>query len=766
MSRFARSLPWLAAGLLFVWGCGGGAPEITVTVTPSTAEVAAGDTLQLEARVEGSKDTRVRWGVIDPGGGTVDGDGLYTAPATPGLYTVMAESVASRGTRATAEVKVVPAAPKVEISPAEVQVEAGRQVEFTVRVGGVQHAVVNWSVEEGSAGGTITELGMYTAPPEPGTYHVVAQSRSTPSLVGRAAVTVLPSTVNIFLDPREVTLVAGKTFQFDGVATGTANSAVSWRVEPTDEGGHVTPEGLYTAPAVPGTYSVIATSVDVPDRSATATVTVVPKTRQISGTVTYAGPRQGRIYVVVQGSNTTGTSLTGPGAFTVRGVTGEGKATVWAFMDTLGTGTYVRTASPLASVEVSLTGDAIANVALQLVNPPLLSPGSIGAPGVIAGDGAALLTVPRSLDANGNELATHYTVYWSELSNPGPLNAYGSVTVRAGTTPLVTGLDPQGSYYFSARAESGTLTGPVSPATGPVSAGGELFGDRSVAGRLTWSEPSPMGDAYVVASRGPNEGRLTRVASDQRHDRWSMPGLAAADYELYVLHDRNEDGELGPVDPVSFDQARFVELEGGSQEGLELELPAGQVRPRVAISRRFSGTNEATLVDVFARSNTRLVVRATLLAGPGIASPVDLAQSFTSAGDLSTVVNLGKLRPKMGDVWALEVTYANALKETFELPITGVFDEPPQLVAPGELASASPVLQWQLPASGPTVSLVQILVGDAQGRTVWSKLLPPSRSETLYAGPSLTPGATYTWAVRAFDRDGNSGMTLGSFTVQ
>ena len=764
MSRFARSLPWLA-GLLFVWGCGGGAPEVTVTVTPSTAEVAAGDTLQFEARVEGSKDTRVRWGVIDPGGGTVDGDGLYTAPATPGLYTVMAESVASRGTRATAEVKVVPAAPKVEISPAEVQVEAGRQVEFSVRVGGVQHAVVNWSVEEGSAGGTVTELGVYTAPPEPGTYHVVAQSRSQPQLVGRAAVTVLPSTVNIFLAPRELTLVAGKTFQFDGVATGTANSAVSWRVEPA-EGGDVTQEGLYTAPASPGTYSVIATSVDVPDRSATATVTVVPKTRQISGTVTYGGPRQGRIYVVVQGSNTTGTSLTGPGAFTVRGVTGEGKATVWAFMDTLGTGTYVRSASPLASVEVNLTGDAIANVALSLVNPPLLSPGSLSAPGVIAGDGAALLTVPRSLDANGNELATHYTVYWSELSNPGPLNAYGSVTVRAGTTPLVTGLDPQGSYYFSARAESGTLTGPVSPAIGPIAVGGTIAGDRSVSGQLAWSEPLPEGSTWVIAYRGPNDGRLVRVTASESPAQWTVPGLAAADYELYALHDRNEDGELGPVDPVSFDQARFAELEEGSQEGLELELPAGQVRPRVAISRRFSGTNEATLLDVFARSNTRLVVRATLLAGPGIASPVDLAQSFTAAGDLATVLNLGKLRPKAGDVWALEVTYANALKETFELPITGVFDEPPQLVAPGELASASPVLQWQLPASGPTVTLVQVLVADAQGRTIWSKLLPPSRSETLYAGPSLTPSATYTWAVRAFDLDGNSGMTLGSFTVQ
>lgn len=49
---------------------------------------------------------------------------------------------------------------------------------------------INWSVEEGSAGGTISSNGYYTAPANIGTFHVVATSMSAPSQNAVASVTV------------------------------------------------------------------------------------------------------------------------------------------------------------------------------------------------------------------------------------------------------------------------------------------------------------------------------------------------------------------------------------------------------------------------------------------------------------------------------------------------------------------------------------------------------------------------------------------------
>lgn len=60
-----------------------------------------------------------------------------------------------------------------------------------------------------------------------------------------------------------------------GTATlGLIGTAVTWSVREGSAGGTVTPAGLYSAPATPGTYHVVATSVADPSKSAAAVVTV------------------------------------------------------------------------------------------------------------------------------------------------------------------------------------------------------------------------------------------------------------------------------------------------------------------------------------------------------------------------------------------------------------------------------------------------------------------------------------------------------------
>jgi hypothetical protein len=84
---------------------------VTVAVSPQTASVVAGGTVQLTATVSGSTNTAVLWSVVESGGGAVDGLGRYTAPATPGTYHVLATSSADASMESSAAVTVTAPAP-------------------------------------------------------------------------------------------------------------------------------------------------------------------------------------------------------------------------------------------------------------------------------------------------------------------------------------------------------------------------------------------------------------------------------------------------------------------------------------------------------------------------------------------------------------------------------------------------------------------------------------------------------------------------------
>lgn len=70
--------------------------RILVAVTPSAPHVAVGKTVALSAilsAVPAGASSEVTWRVVETGGGTVTSAGVYTAPATTGVYTVVATSV-------------------------------------------------------------------------------------------------------------------------------------------------------------------------------------------------------------------------------------------------------------------------------------------------------------------------------------------------------------------------------------------------------------------------------------------------------------------------------------------------------------------------------------------------------------------------------------------------------------------------------------------------------------------------------------------------
>ena len=240
---------------------------VQVQVTPSSTTVATGGTQAFAAQVTGTANTDVNWSVQEGGGGTVDASGLYTAPSTPGTYHVVATSAASPSTRTVAEVVVsavavagpgptptpiptpdpvptpvpvptpapaptptpTPTPPgsgpavQVTVSPATSTVDACRGEVLTAQVAGTTDGRVNWTVQE-PGGGTVVN-GIYTAPTEAGTYHVVATSVVDGSAQGTATVVVAPARVlSVAVSPGQTSLPTGGGLAFAATVTTTCGT--------------------------------------------------------------------------------------------------------------------------------------------------------------------------------------------------------------------------------------------------------------------------------------------------------------------------------------------------------------------------------------------------------------------------------------------------------------------------------------------------------------------------------------------------------------
>ena len=78
----------------------------------------------------------------------------------------------------------------VSISPKSASVPPLGTQQFSETTTGDCNLAVMWSVQEGKAGGTVTDSGLYTAPASEGIFHVLATSVADPTASGIAAVTV------------------------------------------------------------------------------------------------------------------------------------------------------------------------------------------------------------------------------------------------------------------------------------------------------------------------------------------------------------------------------------------------------------------------------------------------------------------------------------------------------------------------------------------------------------------------------------------------
>ncbi len=502
------------------------APVASVSVTPPTAEVQVGGTVQLTATPRDAAGNPlagrpVTWESSAPGIATVDANGRVTAVA-PGTATIRAISEGRTGT-STITVTAAPPTPvaSVSVTPPTAEAQAGGTVQLTATPrdaagNPLAGRPVTWeSTAPGVA--TVNANGLVTAV-APGTATIRATSEGR---TGTSTITVTappPAPVaSVTVTPPTASVQTGGTVQLtatprDAAGNPLAGRQVTWE-STAPAVATVDANGLVTAVA-PGTATIRATSeghtgtstitVTAPPPAPVASVTVTPPTAsvQVGGTVQLtATPR-----------DAAGNPLTG------RTVTWESTAPLVALVDANGrvTALLPGTATIRATSEgqtgtatITVTALPPAPVASVTVTPPTAE--------VQVGGTVQLTATPR--DAAGNPL-TGRTVTWESTAPAvATVDASGLVTaVAPGTTTIRAtseGRTGTSTITVTAPPPAPVASVSVTPPTGELDPGGTLqltATPRDAAGnpltgrQVTWESSAP-GIATVDAS-----GRVTAVA--------------------------------------------------------------------------------------------------------------------------------------------------------------------------------------------------------------------------------------------------------------
>jgi hypothetical protein len=454
--------------------------NISVSINPISSSLSGGTTQQFTATVSGAGNKSVSWSGT---GGTITTTGLYTAPSTPGTYTLIATSLADPSQSASATVSVTPttaSSTTITISPGSTSVQAGASQQFTTTVTGTANTAVTWA----GTGGTITSSGLYTAPYTPGTYSLTATSVADTTQSASATVTVI-APVSVSINPTASSVAPGNTQQFSATVSGSTNSSVTW----TASGGAISSSGLYTAPSISGTYLVTATSVADSSKSASATVTVsAPVSVSVTPTATslIAGGTQPFTATV---SGTTNSSVT----WTASGgtISSSGLYTAPSIV-----GTYSVTAKSVAdSTKFATATITVSGTQLLSISPPSLSFGNV----LVGNSANQSVTLSNAGTGSVTVSAANFTggvFSASGLSLPVTIAAGGSRSVNIIFLPDISG-PFSGSVSFVSDATN-------SPASAGLSGSGVATQQHSVD--LSWVGSTSTGVVGYYVYRSTTSG--------------------------------------------------------------------------------------------------------------------------------------------------------------------------------------------------------------------------------------------------------------------
>jgi len=259
-SNYTFNVIYAADGQSFTgtdsWGGLTGTKQNTaiIRVIPTQASVKVGGSLSIDGLVGGVPDKGITWSTT---GGTI-ANGVLTAPATPGVYTVTAASKIQLAVKATTVIQVTmdgnmdASGSFTASSRTMLFYQRGTEVTGDYTFGGTKYPFTGTVNGYGLTG--IIKVGTsnynFSA-----TYAADGQSFTGTDSWGGLTATKL-STVSVRLLPLAPNaLKSGDTFTYSADVAGSFNKQITWSASV----GTIV-NGLYTAPTQTGIYTITATS--------------------------------------------------------------------------------------------------------------------------------------------------------------------------------------------------------------------------------------------------------------------------------------------------------------------------------------------------------------------------------------------------------------------------------------------------------------------------------------------------------------------------
>ncbi len=165
---------------------------ISLAITPTGANLYAGQSLQLSATVADTPNPNVIW-TMNPKVGILSSSGLYTAPSiimSAQTVTVTATSVADPSASFSIDIHLLPVA--VTLSPSTISLQPWQTTQFVADVVNTSNAEVIWNLSP--ALGSISN-GKYSAPrryAKPESVTVTATSAADSTKSASAVITLVP----------------------------------------------------------------------------------------------------------------------------------------------------------------------------------------------------------------------------------------------------------------------------------------------------------------------------------------------------------------------------------------------------------------------------------------------------------------------------------------------------------------------------------------------------------------------------------------------
>jgi hypothetical protein len=439
--------------------------QVTVKTNPANQSVVGVTlTVQFTADVTGTDNHAVTWSMNQGGNactaacGTLDQNGLYTAPATPptpsAIVDITATSVANPDKSYAYPLKVLPITVTVVPGPAVIGLDLQQQFSAPVTPDAAPQTVT-WTITDcpSSDCGSVDANGVYTAPgalPSEASFSVQATSSiDSPNWAGKAKVTI----VNSRLSGTYAFRVSG--FDSSNHPIAAAGNFVA-NDDGTIQGG--SSEDLLVA-GVPAPCTILNTSTYVMDGNNHGTISL-----RTSGGSACTNPVL-RKYKVVLNARGDGQMIEFDASGRASGVITQAGPANQVFKDS----------ALLGSFAFGFTGSDLGGK-------------RVGYAGVFQADGAGGITPTGALDRNDDSTATSNTGFDPTLSQ------YSISPDGSGTLTLVT---TDTTYQFAIYVVGGKTVNATNPLTLFAISNGATT-NHSAVGTIVFQDPTPIYDKSAL----------------------------------------------------------------------------------------------------------------------------------------------------------------------------------------------------------------------------------------------------------------------------